>query len=129
MRVYENKYSIKAKIQGAMDDTEDVLKDKLVEIAGALSTLTPVSTGAYAESFSVDTSGGGSIRRVSSEGREWYSADLISSQNTAFTNMTNDINSIEVLNSNKVQFKNGAPHATEVEAEHQVFGTVKDRFR
>jgi hypothetical protein len=28
-----------------------------------------------------------------------------------------------------VQFKNGAPHATEVEARHQVFGAAKDKFR
>ena len=129
MRVYVNKASIKGKIQDAMDDTEENLKNKLVEIAGALSTLAPVSTGAYAESFSVDTSGGRSIRRVSSEGREWYSADLATAQNTAFSNMTNDINAIEVLKSNKVQFKNGAPHAVDVEYEHQVFGAVKDRFR
>ena len=129
MRVYVNKASIKGKIQDAMDDTEDALKSKLVDIAGVLSTRAPVSTGSYAESFSVDTSGGRSIRRVSSEGKRWYSADLATAQNTAFTNMTNDINAIEVLQSNQVQFKNGAPHAAEVEAEHQVFGAAKDRFR
>ena len=129
MRVYVNQSSIKGKIQDAMDDTEEALKRKLVDIAGTLSTRTPVSTGAYAESFSVDTAGGRSIRSVSSEGRKWYSADIIASQNTAFTNMSNDINAIEVLKFNKVQFKNGAPHAAEVEAEHQVFGAAKDRFR
>ena len=129
MRVYVNKASIKGKIQDAMDDTEEVLRERLVQIAGTLSTASPVSTGAYTESFSVDTSGGRSIRRVSSEGREPYSADLVASQNIAFSNMISDIDSIEVLKFNKVQFKNGAPHATEVEIEHQVFGTAKDRFR
>ena len=129
MRVYVNKASIRGKIQDAMDDTEDALKNKLVEIAVVLSTRAPVSTGAYAESFSVDTSGGRSIRRVSSEGKRWYSADLATAQNAALSNMTNDINAIEVLQSNQVQFKNGAPHAAEVEQEHQVFGAAKDRFR
>jgi len=129
MVVRINKASIKAKLDRAMEDTEEALKDRLVDIAGELSVRIPVSTGAYAESFSVDTSGGRSIRRVSSEGREWYSADLAASQNTAFVNMTNDINAIDTLKFNKVQFKNGAPHATEVEAEHQVFGSIKDKFR
>lgn len=128
MAVKINKASIKAKLDKAMEDTEEEIKGRLNNIAFSLTLRVPVDTGAYAESFSVDTSGGRSLRRVSSDGRP-RNQDMASYRNTAYSLMRNDIERIKVLKSNKIQFKNGAPHATEVEARYQVFGAAKDKFR
>lgn len=128
MVVRINKASIKAKLDRAMEETEQEAKSKLKNIAFSLTIRVPVDTGAYAESFSVDTSGGRSIRRVPSSGRP-RNQDMASYRNTAYSLMLSDIERIEILKSNRVQFKNGAPHATEVEARYQVFGAAKDKFR
>lgn len=127
-RVKVNYLSVKAKFNKALDEIEGDAKDKLKDVALDLSVRSPVDTGAYASSFSVVGSGSRSTRSVSSEGRP-VNQDVGAYQELAFRTMESDIEGLDIKKSGRVQIKNGAPHAPLVEAEHQVFAVIKDRYR
>lgn len=127
-KVRFNEKSVTAKLNKALEGEEDKVKKRLKDVASDLAERAPVDTGAYAESFSVDTSGGRSMRRVSSSGRP-KQQDKIAYQSQAYARMAGDIEAIEVFENNRILFKNGAPHATEVEKKYQVFGSTRDRNR
>ena len=127
-KVRQNKKSVTAKITKGLEGAEDEIKQILYGLADDLADRTRVDTGAYAESFSVDTSGGRSIRRVSPEGRP-QNQELGVYQNIARNNMKSDIDRIEPLQHNRVIFKNGAPHANILETKYQIFGSVRDIYK
>jgi len=127
LKVRYNKKSVTAKVNRAIEGTEDEIKDRLSVVASDLAKWSPVDTGAYASSFSVDRSGGRSIRRVSSQGRP-RNQDVGSFQTLAYRNMLADIEQID-LEDSRVIFKNGAPHANSVENKYQVFSRARDKNR
>ena len=128
MKVRINQKSVSAKIDKALLETEDKLKSKLVDIAEDLTTRTPVDTGAFAESFSVVPASSGGGRRKDSHGRP-RGQDLPTYRSIALSNMTSDIEGLQLLENKSVSFRNRAPHADVVENKYQVFGAVKDKNR
>ena len=128
MKVRVNEKSLSAKIKGLETQAEDQIKSKLVDIAEDLAIRSPVDTGAYAESFSVVPSSSGGGRSRSSSGRP-RRQDSVTYQTIALSNMTSDIERLQLLENRSVSFRNRAPHAGAVEDKHQVFGATKDRNR
>jgi len=128
MKVRVNQKSISAKIDKALMQAEDKLKGKLVDIAEDLTVRTPVDTGAYAESFSVVPSSSGGGRRKDSHGKP-RNQDVATFRGKALSNMTSDIENLEILENKSISFRNRAPHAAKVEEKYQVFGAAKDRNR
>jgi len=127
LKVRYNEKSVTAKFKQLEEQTEEKLKTKLKQVASDLAMFSPVDTGAYAESFSVDQAGGRSIRRVSSQGRP-RRQDVGRYRQQAYNNMAADIETINLSDPNVI-FKNGAPHANFVENKYQVFGRARDRNR
>lgn len=127
-RLRKNAKSLNIKLTKFNEELEGALKDKLLLVAADLAeqVVKFTDTGAYASSFSVDSAGGRSIRRVSSFGRPGGQSGE-EYRGVALADMTADINSID-LEDPKVLFKNGAPHALVVETKYQVFGSTRDRF-
>lgn len=128
MKVRVNQKSLSAKIDKALLETEDKLRVKLVDIAEDLTLRTPVDTGAFAESFSVVPASSGGGRRRDSHGRP-RRQDVATYRSIALSNMTADIEGLQLLENKSVSFRNRAPHAEVVENKYQVFGAVKDRNR
>lgn len=128
MKVRVNQKSLSAKITKAEMQAEDKLKSKLVDIAEDLTVRTPVDTGAYAESFSVvPTSSGGGRRKISDN--KPGNQDVSTYRSIALSNMTSDIEGLQILENKSVSFRNRAPHAQQVEDKYQVFGAAKDKNR
>lgn len=128
MRVRNNYKSIKAKLNKALEDLGDEGKDYLKDIADTMSVRTPVDTGAFASSYSVVGAGSRATRSVASAGRP-RNQDLGSFQALARETMHSDIDGLDILKSGRVQFKNGAPHAPEVNEKYQIFAVAKDKYR
>jgi hypothetical protein len=126
MRFNEKSWS--AKIESLIDQTEDSVREGLVRVAGNLAIRAPVDTGAYAESFSVVPASFGGGRSRTSRGRP-RRQDKEAYQSIALSNMTKDINSIELLENKSVSFRNRAPHAQAVEDKYHIFSTAKDISR
>jgi hypothetical protein len=128
MKVRVNQKSLSAKIKGLETQAEEQIKTKLVDIAEDLTLRTPVDTGAYAESFSVVPASSGGGRRRDSHGRP-RRQDPGTYRSIALSNMTSDIEGLQLLENRSVSFRNRAPHADVVENKYQVFGAAKDRNR
>lgn len=128
MKIRVNQKSISTKTQKLLEVGEERIKENLRNLAEDLSVRTPVATGAYAESFSVLPSSNSGGRSRSSRGRP-RNQDVATFQNIARQNMFSDIQVLELEDETSVRIRNRAPHATQVEERHQVFGATKDRFR
>lgn len=128
MRVRNNYKSIKAKLNKALEDLGDEGKDYLKDIANTMVVRTPVVTGAFASSYSVVGSGSRSTRSVSSKGRP-KTREVENYRALARDTMYSDIDGLDILKSGRVQFKNGAPHAPEVNDKYQIFAVAKDKYR
>ena len=107
--------SLSAKIDKALKEkAEPVIKSRLIEIAGTLTALSPVWSGAYVTSHSfVPKGSGGGRSRIS-----YYDKGPVN-ENTArdigFEQLVQDINSVDFMDAKGGVFRNRSPSARLVE--------------
>ena len=113
---------------------EEVLEAELISIANSAVALSPVDTGAYVTSFSIST-GGGRPRGKSSDNRP-KKQNPQSMREVGYNQLVSDINKLDLLNTTSITFRNGSPHATDVEdgthwkrtAGYKVFAKIRNIY-
>ena len=108
-RVARSLTAIVKKIEDQLDSTRSGFLEKIAE---TLVSLSPVDTGAYVESHSINTSSG-SGRSRTSHGR-LKTQDASSRKGDALSQLLSDISSISP-DTTKVYMNNRSPHNKEVE--------------
>jgi len=94
-------------------EIEDGLRSKLMRIARSTVDISPVDTGAYVTSFSIST-GAGRPRGKSSDNRPKFQNEQ-AMKDTGYNQLVSDINKLDLRNTTSLTFRNGSPHATDVE--------------
>jgi hypothetical protein len=140
VKLNTSKTSLSAKIDRALDEkAKPLLQNKLIEVAGTLTALSPVWSGAYvtSHSFVPKGSGGGRSRKsVYGTGP----VDVRMAQDIGFEQLVSDINKVDFMASKGGVFRNRAEHAREVEdggvapngtptQAHAVYRTTKARYK
>ncbi|NIR87757.1 hypothetical protein GWO13_09465 [Candidatus Bathyarchaeota archaeon] len=109
--------SLDKKLALLQQSAEDIVRDKLVDIAQTAVTASPVDTGAYVTSHSFQTN-------TSSRGRGKSSANKPRGQDPqamrqeGLNNLVQDINQLDLSNISKITLRNDSPHAQAVEHKH-----------
>ena len=126
------------KMEELQNSTKREVWDKGEEIVSYAAAISPVYSGAYVQSFSVVSRGGGGGRsRVSgftpdqeagTRERE-YKGDKGALKQGEAERLRAEVRSIDPLESEGFTLRNRAPHNKEVEQKHNVFLRVMDRFR
>ena len=117
--------SLDNKLKKITEMAEEAIRDRLEHIANYTTVISPVETGAYVESFSFAV-GVGRPRGKSSANRP--KADRENAKNKGRKNLYEDIDKIDLLKTDKVTLRNGAPHVEDVEKKHSVFTRVRNKF-
>lgn len=128
---------LKSKLEAKVADG---VEERLEDIAYYAVSISPVSTGAYVNSFSIGAAGFGGGRSSSSDNKP-KGQNPQAMQNKAFSQLMYDIQNIDfedALKSGNTRFtlRNRSPHAQDVEDgldwEHtdgyHVFGKIKRNF-
>ena len=138
------KQSIQTTFDGLKKQIEtksaDAIKDRLEDVADFAVMVSPVSTGAYVNSFSIGKAGFGGGRSVSSDNKPMYQDEMLMKQQ-ALDNLHRDIDALDIaqdLEDGNARFtlRNRSPHVENVEngtgwkrtAAYEVFRKVKGRF-
>ena len=127
-KVSVNKRSVSGKLEKLQQLAEDHVKNELRKVADSLVEASPVDTGAYVTSHSFQPTGGRGGRSRSSANKP-RQQDASVKKEEARAQLYSDIEGAEVSSSRAGIFRNRAPHATKVEAKHNVYLYAKDRAR
>ena len=108
---------------------EDRLEDTLVNIGTYAVQISPVYSGAFAESWSIRPIGSGGGR--SRQSRDERVPDVQAKKEEAKGNIRSDVvtYSEQILENGGAELNNRAPHAKEVDAKYATIATVRDKFR
>lgn len=124
--------SLQKKFAGLLQTAEDMVRDKLYDISNDAIRFSPVDTGAYVESFSIVPRGAGGGRMKSSKARK-VSVKKGTASREQFTsearsNLSIDINNLDLTKLSGVVLRNRSIHARFVEDKHgyHVFRKVRD---
>jgi len=118
-------YKKMASLEGKVSDAITRKGEALVTYAVNIS---PVDTGAYAESFSVKARGQGGGRSRTSHGKpKGVNAAAVKERQAA--RLRGEVRQIDPLETKGFTLRNRAPHANMVEMRHGVFRQTKGRFR
>ena len=118
--------SFKKKLALLEQKAEDVVRDKLIDIAQTAVSASPVDTGAYVTSHSFQTN-------TSSRGRGKSSAnkprgqDPQAKRQEGFDNLMTDINKLDLSTMTRITLRNDSPHAQAVEHKHGYYVYAKVR--
>lgn len=126
--------SFRKKMEQLDIDIEDGLKNKLMRISRTAVDMSPVDTGSYVTSFSIST-GGGRPRGKSSENKPKASIKQ-AARDLGYDQLVSDINKLDLSNTTRFNFRNGSPHATDVEngthwkrtAGYKVFAKIRNIY-
>jgi len=113
---------------------EEGLKSKLMRMSRKTVDVSPVDTGAYVTSFSIST-GGGRPRGKSSDNKP-KKQNPQSMRDVGYNQLVSDINKLDLLNTTSITFRNGSPHAKDVEdgthwkrtAGYKVFAKIRNIY-
>lgn len=115
-----------------MDALRNNVKEKVwskgEEVVSYAAAISPVQTGAYVESFSVVPRGAGGGRSRTSNNRPIL-ADKEGKKIDEAARLRAEVRAIDPLEENGFTLRNRAPHANEVEKQHNVVLRTRDRFR
>lgn len=111
--------------QRVTDYAKRVMADKLIKGIIHLGNVTPVKTGAFADSMSLNPLGDTSGPSISSNRREL--ADYSGTIGSMTSRLDAQLQSIDLTEG--ATFVNNAPHANKVEERHAVFTTLADVMR
>jgi len=111
--------------QKVTDYAKRVIADKLVQGIVHLGDVTPVKTGAFADSMSLNPLGDTSGPSISSNRREL--ADVESTISGMTSRLDAQLQSIDLTEG--ATFVNNAPHANKVEERYAIFTTLADVLR
>lgn len=105
---------------------EEKLKDTLTDMATYTVSISPVATGAYVASHSIQSNTSSRGRRKSSKNK----APDTHSREEGLGNLLGDIEALDLEGMTQVTLRNDADHAQDVEEKHGywVYAQVKDRF-
>jgi len=111
-------FSVNASFYNKLEQIDSLIlgevKDRLEDIARTAVDYSPVSTGAYVNSFSY-TVGAGRPRGKSSEGLP-KGANLQAERQQGYDNLMQDLNRVtELEDVQKIELRNNSPHAYDVE--------------
>jgi len=108
---------------------EDRLEDTLVNIGTYAVQISPVYSGAFAESWSIRPIGSGGGR--SRQSRPERVPDAQAKKEEAKGNIRSDAAtySEQILEQGGAELNNRAPHAKDVDAKYATIATVRDKFR
>ena len=108
---------------------EDRLEDTLVNIGTYAVQISPVYSGAFAESWSIRPIGSGGGR--SRQSRAERVPDAQAKKEEAKGNIRSDAAtySEQILEQGGAELNNRAPHAKDVDAKYATIATVRDKFR
>ena len=108
---------------------EEKLEDTLVNIGTYAVQISPVYSGAFAESWSIRPIGSGGGR--SRQSRDERVPDVQAKKEEAKGNIRSDVAtySKQILENGGAELNNRAPHAKEVDAKYATIATVRDKFR
>ena len=136
--------SIQATFDGIKKQIEtkssEAIEERLEDIAEYAVLISPVSTGAYVNSFSIGKAGFGGGRSKTSNNKEWYQ-DEMAQKSTALAGLQSDIQGLAIkqdleTGSPRYTLRNRSPHAQTVEdgigwertKAYSVFEKVKRKF-
>ena len=118
----------------------EAIEERLEDIADYAVFISPVSTGAYVNSFSIGKAGFGGGRSKTSDNKEWYQ-DEMAQKSTALNNLQSDIQGLAIKQdlengSSRYTLRNRSPHAQAVEDGegwertdgYHVFTKIKRKF-
>ena len=108
---------------------EDRLEDTLVNIGTYAVQISPVYSGAFAESWSIRPIGSGGGR--SRQSRPERVSDAQAKKEEAKGNIRSDAAtySEQILEQGGAELNNRAPHAKDVDAKYATIATVRNKFR
>jgi len=136
--------SIQTTLDGIKNKIEtksaEAIKERLEDIADYAVMISPVSTGAYVNSFSIGRAGFGGGRSQTSDNKPMLQDEMLMKQR-ALDNLHSDIDQLQIkqdLEDGNTRFtlRNRSPHAENVEngtgwqrtLAYEVFRKVKGRF-
>ena len=105
---------LREKLDEAIEDKKPEIENSLIEIAGTLTALSPVWSGAYVTSHSFVPKGSGGGRSRTSY-RENGPVDVRMAQDIGFEQLVSDIRNSDFIESGGGVFRNRSPHARGVE--------------
>jgi len=109
--------SLKQKMRMVEQQTEDLIRNKLKAIATTAVQYSPVDTGAYVTSHSLQASSRSYGRGYSSKGKpRGQNPDAMKAE--AMENLMGDIAKLDLQDMTKVTLRNDSPHAQTVEYKH-----------
>lgn len=136
-----------SRLKGRLNDiAEEVIEERLEDMADYAIRISPVDTGAYVESFSIKRAGSGGGRRKSSEARAngvrkgTGGANPESFRAEAYKNLNADIQALNISDmleqgNVKITLRNRSPHARDVEdgtnwrsSGYHVFQRIRNKF-
>lgn len=109
--------SLKQKMRMVEDQVEDLVRKKLTAIAQTTVDLSPVDTGAYVTSHSLQANSGTYGRGYSSSNRP-RGQNPEAMKEEAMGNLMSDIAKLDLEDMKKVTIRNDSPHAQAVEYKH-----------
>jgi|TARA_R110000787_G_scaffold281660_1_gene393115 hypothetical protein len=126
--------SFRKKMEQLDIDIEDGLKNALMRMSRTAVDMSPVDTGSYVTSFSFST-GGGRPRGKSSENKPKV-ANKQAVKDLGYDQLVSDINKLDLRNTTSFNFRNGSPHALDVEngthwkrtAGYKVFAKIRNIY-
>lgn len=113
--------SLKQKMRMVEDQVEDLVRKKLTAIAQTTVDLSPVDTGAYVTSHSLQANSGTYGRGKSSANKPSLRNNQTAQQakkDEGFDNLMEDISRLDLEGMKKVTLRNDSPHAQAVEYKH-----------
>lgn len=129
MRTTVNLSSTKAKIEKAEEKIKEELQEELTGIGNYAVQISPVYSGAFAESWSIRPRGSGGGR--SRKSRPERVPDVQAKKEEAKGLIAGDIAQYidQILERGGATLNNRAPHARAVDAKYGTVATVRDKFR
>jgi len=109
--------SLKQKMRMVEQQTEDLIRNKLKAIATTAVQYSPVDTGAYVTSHSLQAGSNTYGRGYSSSGKPRGQDDRVKKAE-ALDNLMSDIAKLDLEGMKKVTLRNDSPHAQTVEYKH-----------
>ena len=125
--------TVRPQFQKKMDKLEELVGDKVDEKLQSLGEyavqISPVYSGAFAESWSIRPIGSGGGRTRQSRPERVPDAQAKKEEAKALIRSDVATYSEQILDQGGAVLTNRAPHAKEVDAKYATIATVRDRFR
>ena len=108
------KPSLKQKMRLVEQKAEDLVRNKLFDIAQTAVSLSPVDTGAYVTSHSFKTNTSSRGRGKSSRNKPKQQSQQAMRQE-GLDNLVQDINALDLSDTTRITLRNDSPHSQAVE--------------